>query len=165
VGIPTCHVSAATHPDPDALDRAILGALREHGVELVVLAGYMRKLGPRTLAAYRGRILNIHPALLPRFGGPGMYGKRVHEAVLAAGETITGVTIHLVDEQYDAGPILAQREVPILPGDTSEALAARVLAEEHRLYVETLQRICDGGLRLPGQRAVRGSACSEGEEA
>jgi phosphoribosylglycinamide formyltransferase-1 len=150
-GIPAYHLSSATDPEPEALDRAILRTLRAHGVELVVLAGYMRRLGPAVLDAYRGRILNIHPALLPRFGGEGMYGKRVHEAVLAAGATITGVTIHLVDERYDAGPILAQREVPVLPGDTADVLAARVLVEEHRLYVETLQRICDGRLCLPAR--------------
>lgn len=149
-GVPAYHLSGATHPDPDALDVAIRGVLQAHGVELVILAGYMRKLGSLTLGAYRGRILNIHPALLPRFGGEGMYGRRVHEAVLAAGAATTGVTVHLVDERYDAGPVLSQCQVPVLPGDTPETLAARVLVEEHRLYVDTLQRICDGRLRLPG---------------
>lgn len=148
-GLPAYHLSAVTHPDPDALDREILRVLRAHAVDLVILAGYMRKLGPATLEAYRGRILNIHPALLPRFGGQGMFGKRVHEAVLAAGEATTGVTIHLIDEHYDTGPILAQRQVPVLPTDTPESLAERVLREEHRLYVETLQRICRGELPLP----------------
>jgi phosphoribosylglycinamide formyltransferase-1 len=118
-------------------------------VDTVILAGYMKKLGPATLGAYRGRILNIHPALLPKHGGQGMYGRRVHEAVLAAGETVTGVTVHVVDEQYDHGPILAQREVTVLPGDTVDSLAARVLAQEHRLYAETLQQISDGRIPLP----------------
>jgi phosphoribosylglycinamide formyltransferase-1 len=148
-GLPAYHLSAATHPDPRALDAEILRVLRAHAADLVILAGYMRKLGPATLEAYRGRILNIHPALLPRFGGQGMFGRRVHEAVLAAGEATTGVTIHVIDEHYDTGPILAQRQVPVLATDTADSLAERVLREEHRLYVETLQRVCRGELRLP----------------
>ncbi|MEW6751909.1 MAG: phosphoribosylglycinamide formyltransferase [Candidatus Latescibacterota bacterium] len=147
-GITACHLSSATHPDPAALDGAILGALRCHEVEVVCLAGYMRKLGPRTLAAYRNRVLNIHPALLPRFGGKGFYGERVHQAVLAAGETESGPTVHLVDGRYDHGPILAQTRVPVLPEDTVETLAARVLAQEHRIYADTLQRIATGDLDL-----------------
>lgn len=138
-GIPWRHLSSNTHPDPDALDTAIRDALVEHGVDTVVLAGYMKKLGPKTIARFRGRILNIHPALLPAYGGRGMYGRAVHEAVLAAGDRATGVTIHLVDEEYDRGAIVAQAEVPVLPTDTPESLAARVLEREHTLYVETLQ--------------------------
>jgi phosphoribosylglycinamide formyltransferase-1 len=147
-GIPGYHISGKTHPG-EAEDAEILRVLRAHGVDTVILAGYMKKLGPQTLRAYRGRILNIHPALLPKHGGAGMYGKRVHEAVLAAGETVTGVSIHLVDERYDHGPILAQCEVPVLPGDTADSLAARVLVEEHRLYPETLQKVSDGRITLP----------------
>jgi phosphoribosylglycinamide formyltransferase-1 len=115
----------------------------------VALAGYMKRLGPRVLDRWRGRIVNVHPSLLPAFGGQGMYGARVHEAVLAAGASVTGVTIHLVTEEYDQGPALAQREVPVFPGDTAEALAARVLPEEHALYVETLGRIARGEIALP----------------
>jgi phosphoribosylglycinamide formyltransferase 1 len=148
VGVAALHLSSGTHPDPDALDRAMLDALRAHGVELVVCAGYMRRVGPRVLAAYRRRVLNVHPALLPRFGGQGMFGLRVHAAVLAAGERVTGVTIHLVDEVYDHGPILAQAPVPVQPGDTPETLQARVLESEHRLYPETLRRIALGELAL-----------------
>ena len=147
-GLPRYHLSGTTHPDPAALDEAILDALTRHDVELVVLAGYMKKLGPRTLARYRGRVLNIHPALLPRFGGQGMYGARVHEAVLAAGERETGITIHVVDEEYDHGPIVAQCRVPVQEGDTPETLAARVLAREHTFLVETLQQIVSGAVRL-----------------
>jgi len=109
-GIATYHLSSRTHPDPSLLDDAILEALTRHGAALIVLAGYMKKIGPRTLARYRGLVLNIHPALLPKFGGQGMYGRRVHEEVLAAGDRMTGVTVHLADEEYDRGPILAQRE-------------------------------------------------------
>lgn len=146
-GIPAYHVSAATHPG-EAEDREILRILRRHAVDTVVLAGYMKKLGPETLGAYRGRILNIHPALLPKYGGQGMYGRRVHEAVLAAGETVTGVTVHVVDELYDHGQILAQCTVAVAPDDTPDTLAARVLTHEHRVYSETLQRIATGEIRL-----------------
>ena len=147
-GIPTAHLSGATHPDPDSLDEAIAETLRRHGVQVVALAGYMKMLGPRTLNAYRNRILNVHPALLPKFGGQGMYGERVHEAVLASGDTVSGVTVHLVDEEYDRGPVIAQTEVPILPGDTPDTLAARVLEQEHILYPETIQRIATASLKL-----------------
>jgi phosphoribosylglycinamide formyltransferase-1 len=146
-GIPSYHISAATHPGP-LEDEEILRVLRQHGVDTVILAGYMKMLGPATLRAYRGRILNIHPALLPKFGGKGMYGKRVHEAVLAAGEKVTGVSIHIVDEHYDTGPIIAQCQVPVLPGDTVDSLAERVLKHEHALYAETLQKIADGRIAL-----------------
>jgi phosphoribosylglycinamide formyltransferase-1 len=148
-GIAHYHLSGTTHPDPTRLDAAIADALAAHGVELVVLAGYMRKLGSITLERFRGRVVNIHPALLPRFGGQGMYGQRVHEAVLAAGERETGVTIHVVDAEYDHGPILAQCRVPVLPGDTAETLAARVLEREHVFLVETLAAIVGGRLKLP----------------
>lgn len=148
-GVPVRHLSSRTHPDPAALDRAILDALREHGVTLVVLAGYMRKLGPLVLQAYAGRVLNIHPALLPAFGGQGMFGLRVHEAVLAAGARETGCTVHLVTAEYDRGRILAQSRVPVRPGDTPETLQARVLEQEHKLYAETLRRIAVGELLLP----------------
>jgi len=147
-GIPRYHLSSATHPDPAQLDAAIMRALEDHGVDLVILAGYMKLLGPQTLARYRGRILNIHPALLPKFGGKGLYGKKVHEAVLAAGERVTGVTIHLVDERYDAGPIVAQSEVPVLEDDTVDSLAARVLEREHQLFAETLEKIVQGEIDL-----------------
>ena len=148
-GLPRYHLSGATHPDPDALDAAILDALARHDAELVVLAGYMKKLGPRTLGRYRNRVLNIHPALLPRFGGQGMYGARVHAAVLAAGERETGVTIHVVDAEYDHGPILAECRVPVSEGDTPATLAERVLAREHAFLVETLEAIAKGALTLP----------------
>lgn len=147
-GIPFYHLSSATHPDADALDTAILHALQTRGVEIVCLAGYMKKLGARMLATYRGRILNIHPSLLPKFGGQGMYGMRVHEAVLAAGESESGATVHLIDGEYDHGPVLAQEAVPVRAGDTPELLQARVLAVEHRLYTATLQKIAAGSIVL-----------------
>ncbi|MDH4044980.1 MAG: phosphoribosylglycinamide formyltransferase [Gemmatimonadota bacterium] len=112
---------------------ALLGALRAHGVELVVLAGYLKLVPATVVAAYDGRMLNIHPALLPSFGGKGMYGRRVHEAVLASGATVSGPTVHLVTAEYDRGPIVAQWPVPVLPHDTPETLRDRVLAMEHQL--------------------------------
>ena len=107
--IPTAHLSGVTHPNADARDRAILGdADLAIGVDVVALAGYMKRLGPLVLSHYKGRLLNTHPALLPKFGGQGMYGKRVHEAVLAAGERTSGATVHLVEGDYDTGPVLSQ---------------------------------------------------------
>jgi len=147
--IPFIHLSGQTHPLPAALDHAISDALKAHDVDLVMLAGYMKKLGPQTLARFRGRVLNTHPALLPNFGGQGMYGSRVHEAVLAAGVTTTGVTLHLVEDEYDTGPTVAQCEVPVHPDDTVETLALRVQTRERAFLVETLQEIIAGHIPLP----------------
>ncbi len=152
--IPCYHMSGKTHPGPGELDEAILSAFLSHSINIIVLAGYMKKLGPKTLSHFQGRILNIHPALLPKFGGEGMYGMNVHKAVIAAGEKESGVTIHLVDEHYDTGAIIAQARVPVMPDDTPEALAARVLEQEHLLYPATLQRIVIGELRLPEVNAT-----------
>ena len=140
-GIATAHLSSATHPDPDQLDSAMVEALHDAAVEWVLLAGYMKKLGPLVLAAYRHRIVNTHPALLPKFGGAGFFGRRVHEAVLAAGDTETGATVHYVDEHYDAGPILAQVHVPVRPDDDAEDLEERVKVAERKLVVATLAEL------------------------
>ena len=137
-GVPAVHLSSATHPGPGKLDAAILATLHEHGVDTVFLAGYMKKLGPAVLAAFAGRIFNTHPALLPKHGGQGMYGRKVHEAVLAAKETESGASIHLVDEGYDTGRVIAQCRVPVAPTDSAETLAARVQERERELVVETL---------------------------
>ena len=149
-GVPAVHLSGRTHPDPEKLDVAVCDALADNGTEVVCLCGYMKRLGPRTLGAFNGRILNVHPALLPKFGGKGFYGQAVHAAVLAAGERESGATVHLVDAEYDTGPILAQKTVPVLTEDTPQDLAARVLLQEHLLYAETLQRIAMGEIELPG---------------
>jgi phosphoribosylglycinamide formyltransferase 1 len=148
-GIPAYHFSSKTHPDPVQLDKAILSTLKKHQVDLVVLAGYMKRLGEKTLSAYQGRVINIHPALLPKYGGEGMYGAHVHEAVIAAGDPETGVTIHLVDREYDHGNILAQCRLPVLKGDSAISLAGRVLEREHTFLVETLERIIGGEIELP----------------
>ena len=139
------HISARTEGDAEAADRAICAALEEAGVELVVLAGYLKKIGPAVLAAFHGRIVNTHPALLPKFGGVGMYGRHVHEAVIAAGETETGVSVHVVDDEYDHGPVLAQAIVSVEPGDTPESLAARVQARD-RKHSQRLLSIAGAGL-------------------
>ncbi|MEO8140379.1 MAG: phosphoribosylglycinamide formyltransferase [Gemmatimonadota bacterium] len=119
--------------------------LEEQQVDLVVLAGYLKLVPADVIKAYRNRILNIHPALLPEFGGPGMYGHHVHEAVLARGATVSGATVHLVDEQYDRGAILAQARVPVLPDDTAETLAARVLRAEHQLLPAAVLAAAEAG--------------------
>ena len=142
-GIPTAVINAKSHPDEDARDLAIRDALCDQGVHWIQLAGYMKKLGPRTIEAFPGRILNIHPGPLPRFGGKGMYGLHVHEAVLAAGVPYSGPTLHWVDGSYDTGPIVAHAPVPVLSEDTPETLAARVLEREHSLLVETWQQIAE----------------------
>jgi phosphoribosylglycinamide formyltransferase-1 len=139
--VPWVHLSSTTHPDPERLDDAIVDALTDAGADMVLLAGYMKKLGPKVLGRYGGRIVNTHPALLPKFGGQGMYGNRVHAAVLAAGDTETGVSIHLVDAEYDTGRVLAQCRVPVLHGDSVDDLAARVQAREREFLVETLAEL------------------------
>lgn len=141
----------------DAFDADLARVLEEAGTDLVCLAGFLRILSPPFVARFRGRILNIHPALLPqsppalppRFGGAGMYGLRVHEAVLASGEPESGCTIHVVDETTDGGPQVACAVVPVLPGDTPAVLAARVAETEHRLYPEVVARFARGDLPLP----------------
>jgi len=138
-----------TQADPEASDLALRQALGDAGVELVVLSGYLRQLGPQTLARYRNRVLNIHPGPLPQFGGHGMYGRRVHEAVIAAEAAESGACIHVVDEEYDHGPVIARRAVPVQAGDTPADLEARVTAVEPAFFVETLRRIADGDLVLP----------------
>ena len=124
-GVPTTVLRDAG--DPAELQSALAGA------QLVVLAGYLKLVHPSVVARFRGRMINIHPALLPDFGGPGMYGRRVHEAVLASGAKESGATVHFVDEEFDRGAVIAQERVPVQHGDTAETLAARVLEAEHRL--------------------------------
>ena len=146
-GVPA--LAIPTVGDPDAADRALAEAMTAHGVEVIVLSGYLRRLGPATLGRYAGRILNIHPGPLPQFGGEGMYGARVHQAVLAAGLSESAIVIHLVDEEYDHGPELARRSVPVSAADTAQSLEDRVKALEPAFFLETLQRIAAGDVELP----------------
>ncbi|HTY93172.1 MAG TPA: phosphoribosylglycinamide formyltransferase [Steroidobacteraceae bacterium] len=152
-GVPARHLSAATAGGGAQLDRALLATLREFSTDLVLLAGYLKRLGPVTLAGFAGRIINTHPALLPEFGGPGMYGLNVHRAVLAAGRPVSGATVHWVDADYDTGAVIAQVRVPVNPGDSEQSLAARVQSAERRLVVEVLAAAAAGGLKPPGPLA------------
>lgn len=149
-GVQAVHLSSSTHRDPAALDTAIRDVLVTAAVDIVFLAGYMKKLGPVVLGTFHGKILNTHPALLPKFGGHGMYGDRVFAAVLEAGEAESGVSIHLVDPGYDTGPIVRQCRVPVLRGDSIDDLKARVRAREKEFVVETLAGIAAGDIRLAG---------------
>ena len=144
------HLSGRTHPGAAALDGAIAEALTDVSPDVVLLAGYMKKLGPATLGAFGGRVINTHPSLLPKYGGQGMYGGHVHAAVIEARDETTGISVHLVDGDYDTGAVLAQREVPVLPDDDAESLAQRVQSVERPFLVEVLQRIATGEIQLPG---------------
>ena len=138
-GIPVYHISGKTHPDVAAYEAALLEVLDRYNVDLLILAGYMKALPASFVRRMAGRILNIHPSLLPKYGGKGFWGIHVHEAVIAAHEKESGPTVHLVSEKIDQGKILAQVKVPVLEGDTPEVLAARVLEQEHDLYWKTIR--------------------------
>src|SRR5262249_18665287 len=147
-GVQAVHLSSKTHPDPTTLDAAIRDVLVAAAVDVVFLAGYMKRLGPVVLGTFQGRTLNTHPAPLPRFGGRGMYGDRVFEAVLEAGELESGVSIHLVDPEYDTGRVVRQCKIPCLRGDSVDDVQARVRAREKEIVVETLAGIAAGDIRL-----------------
>jgi phosphoribosylglycinamide formyltransferase-1 len=153
--IPAVHLSEKQCASPEAFVDALLAELRAHETGVIVLAGYMKRLPAQVVAAYRHRIINVHPALLPDFGGQGFFGIHVHEAVLTAGRTESGATVHIVDDQYDHGAIVLQEKVPVLPDDTPATLAARVLKVEHRILPEAIrlfaeQRVAviDGNIRI-----------------
>jgi phosphoribosylglycinamide formyltransferase 1 len=148
-GLPAVWIGGSAYDDPARRDDAICRELGNHHVDLVLLLGYLRKLGAATLTRFRGRILNIHPALLPKHGGAGSFGLHVHESVLAAGDVETGVSIHLVDQEYDHGPVVAQCRVPVLEGDTAATLQERVQTREREFLVETLHAIVAGTIGLP----------------
>jgi phosphoribosylglycinamide formyltransferase 1 len=140
-GIPAVHLSQRQFSSEDEFVRAMRSLLAAHGVDHIVLAGYMKRIPPEVVADFPRRIINIHPALLPKFGGAGMYGHHVHRAVLDAGERESGATVHYVDDVYDHGEIIAQERVPVFPDDSVESLAARVLAVEHRLLPAALHEL------------------------
>jgi phosphoribosylglycinamide formyltransferase-1 len=143
-GVPT--VVLATDKAPDRTPLA--DALETHAIDLVVLAGYLRLVPPDVIRQYAGRVINIHPALLPAFGGPGMYGQRVHRAVIESGARVSGVTAHFVDEVYDRGRIIAQWPVPVFPSDDAGTLAARVLRVEHLVYPRVVDAVAGGRMTL-----------------
>ncbi len=130
------------------LDHEISNILQDHQIDLVVCSGYMKLIGPQTIRTMKGHILNVHPALLPKYGGQGMYGRKVHEAVKAAGDTQTGITIHLVDGEYDQGRIIAQNRLPVRSNDSAADIEARVKAAEPDFYIDTLRKIIEGHLTL-----------------
>ncbi|MDR1759394.1 MAG: phosphoribosylglycinamide formyltransferase [Fibrobacter sp.] len=136
--IPVVHLSQKTHPDPDNYETALLNVLKKYGIRAIILAGYMKALPAAVIHAYPGRIFNIHPSLLPKYGGAGFYGDRVHQAVIDAGDTVSGVTVHLVTENYDEGPVLARREAPVEKSDTAETLAEKIHKVEHDFYFRVL---------------------------
>jgi phosphoribosylglycinamide formyltransferase-1 len=146
-GVPAVHVDPRAFPERTAFDEAVARVLAEHGVELVCLAGFMRVLSPAFLRRFPGRVLNVHPALLPAF--PGLHAQR---QALAYGVKVTGATVHFVDEGVDTGPIVLQAAVPVLEDDTEERLAARILVEEHRLYPEAIRLFAENRLVLDGRR-------------
>lgn len=137
--------------------QALLGMLHAHGVELLVLAGYLKLIPIDVVRAFHGRMLNVHPALLPAFGGPGMYGARVHQAVIDSGATVSGATVHFVDDHYDRGAIIAQWPVPVFSSDTPDVLAGRVLRVEHRLLPLCVEMVSSGVVSLgaDGRRVVK----------
>ncbi|MBO5423670.1 MAG: phosphoribosylglycinamide formyltransferase [Fibrobacteraceae bacterium] len=137
-GVPTFHISGKTHPKQLEYEEALLGVLSNHPVDLLLLAGYMKKIPDSLIQALPERILNIHPALLPKYGGKGFWGMNVHRAVIENHEKQSGPTVHLVTSEIDKGRILAQTPVPVLEGDSPEELAARILQQEHRLYWKTV---------------------------
>lgn len=142
--IPAVHLSQLMFPDRDRFVEAMLNAFRDHDVNFIALAGYMKQLDSRIISKFRNRIVNIHPALLPKYGGKGMYGMHVHEAVVANGERVTGATVHMVDEEFDHGAIVLQKQVAIERGDTPEAVAAKVLRIEHEIYPQALRMFAEG---------------------
>jgi phosphoribosylglycinamide formyltransferase-1 len=148
LGLPAVHLSRPQFASDEIFAQAILATLRSHQANFIALAGYMKKLDPAVLHEYANRVVNIHPALLPAFGGKGMYGMRVHEAVIASGAKRSGATVHIVTDEYDRGSILAQGTTTIEAGETAETLAAKVLKIEHQIYPEAIRRMAEGSLAL-----------------
>ena len=143
-GVESAVVARKEYADSEAFDTALLQTLQSHRIDVVVLAGFLSVLGPRVIEAYRNRILNVHPSLIPSFCGPGFYGLRVHEAALARGVKVTGATVHLVNEECDGGPILLQKAVAVQPGDTPEVLQKRVMVEaKWKLLPKALAMVCN----------------------
>ena len=147
-GIETFVFKGKRYATPEEAGADLLHRLQQRRIDYIALAGYLRLLPPSVVKAFRNRIVNIHPAPLPKYGGKGMYGHHVHEAVLAAGEAESGPTVHLADEIYDHGKVLEHAPVEVLPDDTPDTLAARVLIQEHRLYPRVLQKLIKGEYNL-----------------
>jgi phosphoribosylglycinamide formyltransferase 1 len=151
-GIPVVVISPESCPSPEDWDHRAADAFYQEGVSLLCLAGYLRRITDVLLEAFPRRILNVHPSLLPAFGGEGMFGMRVHRAVLEHGCKVSGCTVHFVDERYDSGPIVAQAVVPVEDDDTPETLSARVQKQEHRIYPQCIEAVVQDALRFEGRR-------------
>ncbi len=147
-GIPAFHLSSQTHPKKRDLDLVIKGILKKYEVDLIILAGYMKRIGPSVLKAFHNRVINSHPALLPKYGGKGMYGDRVHEAVVKDGSNESGITIHLVDEDYDNGAIVSQKIVVVDPFGGVDSVRDEIQRHEHNFWIETLNKIQKGEIDL-----------------
>lgn len=152
--LPNALVNPKTFDDEAGYAHSLLSHLKSVGANAIVLAGYLRRVPSPVLAAFSHRVVNIHPSLLPAFGGKGMYGAHVHQAVLEYGAKWTGCTVHFVDETYDTGPVILQRVVPVENNDTPETLAARVLTEEHAALVEALRLLSENRLQIDGRRVT-----------
>ena len=161
-GSATAIIPPTRYDTREAFGEALLATLREHGVDIIALAGYLKLVAENVVRAFRGRIINIHPGPLPTFGGSGMWGHHVHEAVIESGLAISGPTIHFVDERYDTGPIIAQWPVPVLDRDTPDTLAARVLKYEHKLYPAVLRALARGEVEWLEEGRVRRGAFGAG---
>lgn len=152
-GIEDIYIGKGNYPEESLRDKALLEVLEAQNIDLIVLAGYLNILPSAVVKRFKGRIINVHPSLIPKYCGEGFYGHHVHEAVLAAGETESGATVHFVDEGVDTGAIIAQRTVPVMPDDTVETLSARVLKVEHRTLVETIIGIAEKRIKI-GEEAA-----------
>jgi phosphoribosylglycinamide formyltransferase-1 len=150
--IPAVHLSEKQFAGTEDFSASMLDVLQKNNVDLIALAGYLKKIPAAVVRQYRNRILNVHPALLPKFGGHGLYGRHVHEAVIAARETISGATVHLVDEEYDRGPIVLQKSVAVIPSDTPETLAEKVLKVEHEIYPQALAAFAQNRIQIEGTK-------------
>jgi phosphoribosylglycinamide formyltransferase-1 len=151
-GIPAVHIAPSHFSSLEEYSKNLMELLQKHSVELIILAGYMKMIPDEIVRAFHNRIINIHPALLPAFGGKGLFGKSVHKAVLDYGAKVTGVTVHFVDEQYDHGPVIMQRTVEVLDSDTVDTLAARVLKVEHETFWQAVECIAQRKVRVEGRR-------------
>jgi len=154
--IPTLHIAPSHFPTEKLYTERLLSVLIEAKIELIILAGYMKKIPPQIVDEYRNKILNIHPGLLPAFGGLGMYGSNVHKAVIDYGAKISGITVHFVDNEYDHGPIILQKPVPVMDDDDHQTLAARVLKAEHEHYWQAVEAVAAGRIKVVGRRVVWG---------
>ncbi len=152
--IPTLHLAPSHFEDESAYTKKLLNELESHNIDLIVLAGYMKMIPIPVIKKYRNRIINIHPGLLPAFGGKGMYGKRVHQAVLDYGAKVSGISVHFVDEEYDHGPVIFQKTTKVLDNDDADSLAARVLTLEHAHYWCVVEAISQGKISVNGRKVT-----------